>query len=72
MAKTRQAKDSGPAITEETVEHLARVAGIDIAPDRLPGAAKRLTEMLAFLEQIENLVVEDIAPAAVFDPSWQE
>ena len=49
----------------------ARMAGITIAPERLPGAAERLNEMLDFLHQLDELELGDEPPASVFDPSWE-
>jgi Asp-tRNA(Asn)/Glu-tRNA(Gln) amidotransferase C subunit len=59
------------AVDEATIEQLARLAGITIAPDRLPGAAERLKEMLDFLHQLDELEISEEPPASVFDPSWE-
>ncbi len=59
-------------VTSESIEYLARVAGITIPVDRWQDAAERLTEMLTFLRQLEEVDASECAPAAVFDPSWDE
>jgi hypothetical protein len=48
------------------------MAGISIPPDRMPGAAERLNEMLAFLSQLDELDLRDVPPASEFDPSWED
>lgn len=74
MQVTRK-KKSGPAppvVDEAAIAHLCQAAGISIPPDRVPGAAERLNDMLAFLHQLDGLKISDAPPAAVFDPSWEE
>ena len=70
----RKKKNEVPltVIDEAAIEHLCRVAGIAIPPERAPGAVERLNEMLAFLHQLDQLELSEVAPASVFDPAWEE
>jgi Asp-tRNA(Asn)/Glu-tRNA(Gln) amidotransferase C subunit len=70
MVNTENGGSSPGTVDEAVIEQLARMAGISIPPDRVPGATERLNEMLAFLRQLDDLEIGEEPPAAVFDPSW--
>jgi Asp-tRNA(Asn)/Glu-tRNA(Gln) amidotransferase C subunit len=59
-------------IDEAAIPHLARAAGITIPAERVAGAAERLNNMLEFLAELEAVDAGTIAPAAEFDPAWDE
>jgi Asp-tRNA(Asn)/Glu-tRNA(Gln) amidotransferase C subunit len=61
-----------PPIAEETVAHLARMTGFDIAPDRLATVTDRLRDLYRLAADLEGLDLTGVAPAAVYDPSWSE
>jgi hypothetical protein len=57
-------------IDAELVARLSKIEGISIPSERLPDVAARLRELhelAAVLDEIDGI---DVAPAAVFDPSW--
>lgn len=60
-----------PPVDEEEIAVLARVAGLSIAPGRLPAMARDLTATLLLAEELDA-VLRDVALPIIrpFDPSW--
>lgn len=71
MARKEKAASRRATVDEAAIKHLCQAAGISIPPDRVPGAVDRLNDMLAFLSELDALMIGEEAPAAVFDPSWE-
>lgn len=59
-----------PAKTAELAAQLLQHLGGSIPSERLPSALQRLEELLGFVDQLESLDIELLAPAATYDPSW--
>lgn len=49
---------------------LARLAGLDVPPERAAALARELTEMYADLDQLAAVPLYQTPPATAFDPRW--
>ena len=58
--------------SEEDVRILAALAGLDLAPDRVPVVAAHLAELRAFAAELRTIDLAGIGPEASFDPRWPE
>jgi len=56
----------------EDVRLLAALAGLDLAPDRVPVVAAHLAELRAFAAELRTIDLAGIGPEASFDPRWPE
>ncbi|HEX9637149.1 MAG TPA: Asp-tRNA(Asn)/Glu-tRNA(Gln) amidotransferase subunit GatC [Acidobacteriota bacterium] len=52
------------AITREQVEHIARLARLELEPAELDRAARELGSILEYIEQLQALDTRDIEPTA--------
>jgi Asp-tRNA(Asn)/Glu-tRNA(Gln) amidotransferase C subunit len=52
------------------VDALARLAGLDVPPERAQELARELTEMYADLDLLAAVPLGDTPPATAFDPRW--
>lgn len=66
----QQLETGVPPIAEETVAHLARIAGFEIAPDRLALVTDRLRDLYRLAADLNGLDLSGVGPAANYDPSW--
>ena len=58
-------------VNAEEVRLLARLAGVEIAPERLEHLAQQVSTVLQGLDQLDPSELHDIEPAAVFRLSWE-
>ena len=49
---------------------LARLAGIEVPPERAAALARELTEMYADLDRLAAVPLDQTPPATAFDPRW--
>jgi Asp-tRNA(Asn)/Glu-tRNA(Gln) amidotransferase C subunit len=60
---------TGPRVTKETVEKLAReVVGIDLSPAELDQLTTQLDKLLTDLAEIPDADLQDIEPPLFFHP----
>lgn len=52
------------AITQQQVEHIARLARLVLSPEELPRYGEQLGRILGYIEQLEQLDTEGVAPAS--------
>lgn len=57
-------------VNAEEVRTLARIAGVEIAPERLEQLAQQVSTVLQGLDQLDPRELHDIEPAAVFRLNW--
>jgi Asp-tRNA(Asn)/Glu-tRNA(Gln) amidotransferase C subunit len=57
-------------ISADEVRTLARIAGVEIAPERLEQLAQQVSTILQGLDQLDPHELHDIEPAAVFRLNW--
>jgi hypothetical protein len=57
---------------EELVAEWAKVLGVSIPDDRLNEVAQSLEGQLAGLGGLPSEQLEEVEPAVVFDPRWDE
>jgi Asp-tRNA(Asn)/Glu-tRNA(Gln) amidotransferase C subunit len=65
-------RGAGAEISRETLELLARIAGIDVAEEDASDLADALRNQLASMESIDRLDLRDVQPALRFDPRWHD
>ena len=53
-------------IGAEEIQLLARIAGVEIAPERLERLAGQVTTVLQSIDQLDAAELHDIEPAMVF------
>jgi Asp-tRNA(Asn)/Glu-tRNA(Gln) amidotransferase C subunit len=61
-----------PPIAEETVAQLARMAGFNIAPERLATVTDRLRDLYRLAADLDGVDLEGVASSAVYEPAWSE
>jgi Asp-tRNA(Asn)/Glu-tRNA(Gln) amidotransferase C subunit len=49
---------------------LARLAGLDVPPERAAALARELTEMYEDLDRLAAVPLDQTPPATAFDPRW--
>ena len=49
---------------------LARLAGLDLPPERAATLARELTEMYEDLDRLAAVPLDQTPPATAFDPRW--
>ena len=54
-----------------TVESMARLLGLAIPPEELPGLGVSVANQLASITSLDELDLTDIMPALEFDPRWE-
>ncbi|PKL79440.1 MAG: Asp-tRNA(Asn)/Glu-tRNA(Gln) amidotransferase GatCAB subunit C [Candidatus Melainabacteria bacterium HGW-Melainabacteria-1] len=52
------------SISQQQVEHIARLARLALAPDEAPRYGEQLERVLSLVEQLEQLDTESVAPAS--------
>jgi Asp-tRNA(Asn)/Glu-tRNA(Gln) amidotransferase C subunit len=57
---------AGPRVTQETVEQMARIAGIDLSAAEVEELAPQLDKLLTDLAQIPDADLRDIEPPLFF------
>lgn len=57
---------AGPRVTQETVEQMARIAGIDLSAAEVEELAPQLDKLLTDLAQIPDADLQDIEPPLFF------
>ena len=57
-------------VSAEEVRTLARIAGVEVAPERLEQLAQQVSTVLQGLDQLDPAELHDIEPAAVFRLNW--
>ncbi|MDQ2742705.1 MAG: hypothetical protein M3Z66_10500 [Chloroflexota bacterium] len=63
---------AGPPIDRETLDALARVAGLDIPAEDFDALGTALRDQLAAMAMLEALDLTDVTPIVTFDPHWHE
>ena len=61
-----------PAPTDESVRLLADLLGVRVDPERIPAITAHLADLLAVAAVLDDLDLNGVAPAAVYDPRWPE
>jgi Asp-tRNA(Asn)/Glu-tRNA(Gln) amidotransferase C subunit len=59
-------------LTDDAVAALARLAGITIAPERLPAVAATWRDLLERARELEAVDLGTVEPAISFDARWEE
>jgi Asp-tRNA(Asn)/Glu-tRNA(Gln) amidotransferase C subunit len=57
---------AGPRVTQETVEQMARIAGIDLSAAEVEELTPQLDKLLTDLAQIPDADLRDIEPPLFF------
>jgi Asp-tRNA(Asn)/Glu-tRNA(Gln) amidotransferase C subunit len=57
---------TGPRVTQESVEQMARIVGIDLSPAEIEELAPQLEKLLTDLAQIPDADLQDIEPPLFF------
>ncbi len=70
MAECESSLPEAAAISEDLVAHLGELAGLHLAPERLPLIAQRLRDLHIVAAELDSLDLERVDPAIRFDPSW--
>ncbi len=72
MADTTEADQSRTGrVSEQELAILARIAGLSIAPDRLPAMARDLTATLRIAGDLDAVLQDTVLPVIrPFDPAW--
>jgi hypothetical protein len=60
------------AIDESLVEKLGIIQGLNFPAERLPAITQRLRDLHALAADLDELDLDEVAPASTFDPSWDE
>jgi hypothetical protein len=55
---------------QEVVRRISELFGVSLLDQQAEDAIARLAEMVAFLDQFDNLELDGVPLAAVYDPSW--
>jgi Asp-tRNA(Asn)/Glu-tRNA(Gln) amidotransferase C subunit len=58
-------------IVGESIEHLARVARLELAPDRMEIIGPVLKEVYALIDMLDDIPLGETPPATAFDPRWK-
>jgi Asp-tRNA(Asn)/Glu-tRNA(Gln) amidotransferase C subunit len=67
---SQTARDEFDDINVAAVAGLARLARLNVAPDRLPQLTARLRELFEMARGIDSIDLSDVEPTATYDPSW--
>jgi len=60
------------SVTEQELALLARIAGLSIAPARLPAMARDLSLTLQLAGELDAVLQDEVVPVIrTFDPSWR-
>jgi len=60
------------SVTEQELALLARIAGLSIAPARLPAMARDLSLTLQLAGELDAVLQDEVVPVIrPFDPSWR-
>lgn len=63
--------DQSRTVSERELAVLARIAGLSIAPERLPAMARDLTVTLHIAEDLDAVLQDTALPVIrPFDPAW--
>lgn len=52
------------AISQEQVEHVARLARLELNPEELPRLGEKLGQILGYVDQLSKLDTTDVPPAS--------
>lgn len=52
------------AISQDQVEHIARLARLELQPEELPGLREQLGKILSYVDQLSKLDTGNISPAS--------
>ncbi len=57
-------------ISPDELQLLARIAGVEIAPERLERLAQQVTTVLQSIAQLDSTELHDVEPAMTFSLPW--
>jgi Asp-tRNA(Asn)/Glu-tRNA(Gln) amidotransferase C subunit len=66
------ANEQSRRINAEDLQLLARIAGVEIAPDRLERLAEQVSAVYQGMSQLDAAALHDVEPASVFHLPWKE
>lgn len=58
-------------VNPEEVQLLARIAGVEVAPERLERLAQQVTTVFHTLDQLDAKELQGFEPAAIFQAQWR-
>ena len=64
---SRQPRQIGP----DELRLLARIAGVEIAPDRLERLARQVSTVFQSIDKLDAAELQDVEPATSFLLPWQ-
>lgn len=59
-------------IAPETVQALAQMVGLELAPEDLLSLAEALSSQMGSMSSLEQLDLTHVSPALHMDPRWRE
>jgi len=63
----QQPRQIGP----DELQLLARIAGVEIAPERLERLAAQVTTVFQSIDQLDAAELHDVEPAMIFQLPWE-
>ncbi len=65
------AEHQSPKISPDELQVLARIAGVEIAPERLERLAGQVNTVFQSIDQLQATELHDVEPAMVFQVPWE-
>lgn len=65
------AKGNPRQVGPEELQLLARVAGVEIAPERLESLARQVSTVFQALDQLDAGELQETEPAMIFQVPWE-
>lgn len=65
------AQQQSPKIGPDEVQVLARIAGVEIAPERLERLAEQVTTVFQGIGLLDAIELHDVEPAMIFQLPWE-
>ncbi len=58
-------------VDTKELQLLARIAGVEIAPERLERLAQQVTAVLQSIDRLDPSELQDVEPAMIFSLPWE-